>query len=68
MMRDLWGHLPDRVKHILDALSLATILGNLISMLPAIATLLTVVWWSIRIYETPTVQGLLKRRKKDETP
>ncbi|NLR72867.1 hypothetical protein HGI47_18485 [Novosphingobium sp. ERN07] len=67
-MRDLIEHLPDRLKQLLDALSLATVLGNLISMLPAIATILPIIWWLIRIYETPTVQGLLKRQKKDETP
>ncbi len=31
-MRHLWENLPDRVKHLLDALSLATILGNPIYM------------------------------------
>lgn len=67
-MRDLFESLPDRLKQLLDALSLATVLGNLISMLPAIATILPIIWWLIRIYETPTVQGLLKRPKKDETP
>lgn len=66
-MKFLIEHLPDRLKQLLDALSLATVLGNLISMLPAIATVLPIIWWLIRIYETPTVQGLLKRRKKDET-
>jgi len=67
-MRDLIENLPDRLKQLLDALSLATVLGNLISMLPAIATILPIIWWLIRIYETPTVQGMFKRQKKDETP
>lgn len=65
--RDLWNHLPDSLKHVLDALSIMTLLGNLISILPAASTVLTFIWASLRVYESPTVQGLLKARKKDET-
>ena len=64
-MRHLWEHLPSGIKHTLDALSIATLFGSLISMLPAVASLLTIVWTVIRIFETTTVQGLLKRRKEN---
>lgn len=63
-MRDLWDHLPEGIKQALDALSIVTLLGSLISMLPAVASMLTIVWTAIRIFETQTVQQLLGRRKQ----
>ena len=65
--RDLWQDLPESIKQLLDALSIATLLGSLISMLPAIASLLTIMWTVIRIYETPTVQALFRRNRKLES-
>ncbi len=64
-MRDLFDSLPDGLKHGLDALSIFTLLGSLISMLPAVASLLTIVWTVIRIYETATVQRMVGRERKD---
>jgi hypothetical protein len=64
--RDFWEHVPEGIKHLVDALSIATLLGSLVSMLPAVASVLTIVWTSIRIFETQTVQRLLGR-VKDET-
>ena len=55
----------ESTKHIVDALSVATVLGTLIDMLPSIAAVFTIVWTGIRIWETDTVQGLLGRGKKD---
>jgi hypothetical protein len=40
------------------------LLGSLISVLPALASVLTIVWTAIRIYETPTVQALLHRKER----
>ena len=60
-MRDLWEHLPEGIKQALDALSIVTLLGSLISMLPALASLLTIIWTGIRIFETATVQQMLGR-------
>jgi len=56
--------LPDGVKHAIDFTSFAALLGSLISVLPAIASVLTIVWTAIRIYETPTVQGLIHRKER----
>lgn len=53
---DLWKHIPEGLKHLLDALSIGTMLGTLFQMLPNIAALITIVWTAIRIYETKTVQ------------
>ena len=50
-------------KHILDTASIATAVGTLIQVLPAIADLFTIVWTVIRIYETKTVQKLLGKHK-----
>jgi hypothetical protein len=49
----------DTVKHAVDALSLVTVVGTLVDVLPSIAALFTIVWTAIRIYETNTVQRLL---------
>jgi len=49
-------HLSEGSKHILDGLSLITVLGTLADMLPAVAAVFTIVWTAIRIYETKTVQ------------
>lgn len=59
---DIWKHLPEGFKHLLDALSIGTMLGTIFQMLPNIAALLTIVWTAIRIYETKTVQRFLGRK------
>lgn len=61
--RDLFENMPDGLKHLLDATSIIALLGSLISVLPAVASLLTIVWTCIRIYETATVQTMLGRKK-----
>lgn len=57
-------HLTEGTKHVLDGLSVITVLGALVNILPAIAALFTIVWTGIRIYETDTVQGWIKRAKR----
>ena len=49
--------ISESTKHIVDALSVATVLGTLVEMLPSIAAVFTIVWTSIRIWETDTVRG-----------
>jgi hypothetical protein len=51
------GH--DTFKYAVDAASLFTVVGTMVSMLPAIAALFTIIWTAIRIYETKTVQRWL---------
>ena len=58
-MKDVFNHMSDSSKHLVDALSVATVLGTLADMLPSIAAIFTIVWTAIRIYETATVQRLL---------
>ena len=56
-------HLTDATKHIIDTASIATAVGTMMQLLPAIAAVFTIVWTSIRIYETKTVQKLLGKHK-----
>jgi hypothetical protein len=62
-MTKYFEHLDDHTKHLIDGVSVATVMGTLMSWLPAIAALFTIIWTAIRIYETKTVQGWLKRGK-----
>jgi len=51
----------DSAKTVGDILSLTTVVGTLMQVLPSIAAIFTIVWTVIRIYETKTVQAFLKR-------
>jgi hypothetical protein len=51
-------------KHAVDALSVLTVLGTLMETLPAIAALFTIIWTSIRIWETKTVQKFISKFKR----
>jgi len=55
-------HLNEGTKHVLDGLSLITVLGTLMDWLPAVAALLSIVWTLLRIYESKTVQKLLGKK------
>ena len=50
-------------KQFLDGLSIFTVIATLIEMLPAISAALSIVWVSIRIWETKTVQRIVRRKK-----
>jgi len=49
-------------KHVIDALSILTVFGTIIDMLPAVAAIFTIIWTLIRIYETETIQRWLGRK------
>jgi len=55
-------------KQVLDGISFLTVVGSLLEMLPAISAVLSIVWVSIRIWETETVQRVVgrKQQSKDE--
>lgn len=64
-MYNLMKHdMSDTTKTVVDFASLATVLGTISDMLPSIAALFTIVWTSIRIWETKTVQGWFSRSGK----
>ncbi len=47
-------------KHVADAAAVGTVIGTIAGWLPAIAALFTIIWTGIRIYESETVQRLLR--------
>ena len=51
------------LKQVADTVSVAPGVGALAGVLPAISALLTIVWMSIRIWETDTVQRIFGRGK-----
>jgi hypothetical protein len=53
--------ISESTKHVVDALSIATVLGTLVEFLPSIAAIFTIVWTAIRIWETDTVKGWFRR-------
>lgn len=57
-------HVDEGSKHLIDLLSVTTVLGTLMGILPSIAAVFTIVWTSIRIYETKTVQELIAKIKE----
>lgn len=53
-------------KTVADAAAVVTTVGTMMEFLPALASIFTIIWLGIRIWESPTVQGLVgKVRKKD---
>ena len=53
----------ETIKHVVDALSIITVLGTLADMLPSVAAVFTIVWTAIRIWEMETVRGWTGRLK-----
>jgi hypothetical protein len=51
----------ETVKSVIDGLSIITVIGTLAEMLPSVAAVFTIVWTSIRIWETNTVQSWVKK-------
>ena len=55
----------ETTKAILDGLSVVTVVGTLVDMLPSVAALFTIFWTGIRIWETDTIQRMLGRKGLD---
>jgi len=56
-------NMDDSTKHLLDFASIFTAVGTLLSWLPHLAALFTILWTGIRIYETKTIQKMVANRK-----
>lgn len=54
----------DQAKVIVDASSIVVVAGTLIDWLPAVAALASLVWTTIRIYETETLQKWIRKCRK----
>lgn len=57
---DMKQETQEVIKSGMDALSVFTMIGALVEVLPSIAALFTIVWTGIRIYETDTVKKLIQ--------
>ena len=51
----------ETAKTAVDALSVVTVVGTLMDVLPAVAALFTIIWTGIRIWETDTVKAITGR-------
>ena len=51
----------DDIKHAVDGVSVGTLVATLAGWLPSIASLLTIVWLALRIWESETVKKLTGR-------
>ena len=56
----------ENIKQVVDGLSMATVVGTLVDVLPAIAAGFTIVWTLIRIYETKTIQKILNEYRNED--
>ena len=57
--------LDDHVKQFGDLISISTVVGTLVGLLPSLAALLTIIWTLIRIYESDTIQRLVHGKKPE---
>jgi hypothetical protein len=51
---------------LMDNISILAGLGVILGWLPNVLSIVTIVWFSIRIWESDTVRGLTKREKKTD--
>ena len=63
MEDELKDTLTQAGKAVGDGTSITILAATLVEILPAAAALITIVWTSIRIYETKTVQKWLKGKR-----
>lgn len=54
--------MPEAEKYVVDVLSATVVVGTIMSWLPAVAAVLTIIWTAIRIFETTTVQKILRKK------
>ena len=60
-------HLDETTRHVVDAISVATVVGTLVDKLPAVAALFTIVWTVIRIWETETVRKIVRKLRPNKS-
>ncbi len=56
--------LDEQSKDTLDVLAASTGILSLAAWLPPIASIFTIIWLGIRIYESQTVQEIVNRKSK----
>jgi hypothetical protein len=53
--------MQEEVKTVIDGLAVTGAVATMAGWLPPLASALTIIWLSIRIWESPTVQKIFKR-------
>ena len=51
-------------KQVIDVVAASTGVMSMVAWLPPLASLFTIIWLGIRIYETETVKNLINRKQK----
>jgi hypothetical protein len=57
--------IDEQSKETLDVLAASTGVLSLAAWLPPVASLFTIVWLGIRIYESKTMQDIVNKKNKD---
>jgi hypothetical protein len=52
----------DATKHAIDYLAAGIAVASIAELLPAVASVFTIIWLGLRIFESRTVQGWLGRK------
>ena len=55
--------MDETTKHLIDLSAIFTVVGTMMSWLPLVASLFTIVWMGIRIWETNTMQKLFGKKE-----
>lgn len=56
-------NVDEHLKQVADVVSVTTIFGTLMGILPSVAAVLSIVWSLVRLYETRTVRGIIAKLK-----
>jgi hypothetical protein len=54
--------MQEEAKTVVDAFAVGGTVGTLVGWLPPIASMLTIVWLGLRIWESDTVQAFVKKQ------
>lgn len=58
--------MDEQTKDMLDVAAASTAIASLAAWLPPTASLLTIVWLGIRIYESDTMQSIFNETKDED--
>jgi hypothetical protein len=58
--------MDEQTKDMLDVAAASTAVASLAAWLPPTASLLTIVWLGIRIYESDTMQSIFNKTKDED--
>jgi hypothetical protein len=56
----------ESTKEVMDIAAASTAIMSMAAWLPPTASILTIIWLGIRIYESDTIQSIVNRANKDK--